>query len=189
MHPAPGTMPTGPYPLVRNCQPTVGFFQCEHRNTHPGGLHEAMPCLTVHDTKTTLPVTQTAASSARAFTKETLAQWNLSESEETAILLVSELVSNVIRHARGKDGSLQLHLRSNADALRIEVSDSDPRLPEPRTPGDLDESGFGLVLIEALSAKWGSYRDCSGKTVWAEVTTQRHSASRDDLRTVASRRS
>ena len=44
-----------------------------------------MPCLTVRDTQTTLPVTGTAASRARAFTKGTLAEWQWAEFEETAV--------------------------------------------------------------------------------------------------------
>jgi anti-sigma regulatory factor (Ser/Thr protein kinase) len=137
-----------------------------------------MPFLTARDAQTTLPVTGTAASSARAFTKRALAEWQLAEFEETAVLLVSELTGNVIRHAPGSAAILRL--RAGAGWLRIEVSDSDPRLPVPRTPGELDESGFGFILIEALVAKWGVNQAPGGKTVWAELTAHTRMRSRHE---------
>jgi anti-sigma regulatory factor (Ser/Thr protein kinase) len=131
-----------------------------------------MSCLTARDTETTLPVTGPAASRARAFTKDALAHWGLAEFQETAVLLVSELVGNVVRHARSREHGLRLRLRADVCWLRIEVFDTDPGLPRPRTPGEGDESGFGFVLIEALAAGWGVHQEPGGKTVWAELATR-----------------
>jgi anti-sigma regulatory factor (Ser/Thr protein kinase) len=130
-----------------------------------------MSRLTDRDTQTTLPVTGPAASRARAFTKDALARWNLAEFEETAVLLVSELVGNVVRHARSREAGLRLRLQADLCRLRIEVFDTDPEVPRPRTPAEGDEPGFGFVLIEALAARWGVHQAPGGKTVWAELTT------------------
>jgi hypothetical protein len=64
-----------------------------------------------------------------------------------------------------------LRLRADICWLRIEVFDTDPETPRPRTPAEGDESGFGFVLIEALATRWGVHQAPGGKTVWAELTT------------------
>ena len=84
---------------------------------------------------------------------------------------VSELVGNVIRHARDREPGLRLRLRADFGWVRIEVSDTDPELPRPRTPAEWDESGFGLVLFEAPADRWGVHQAPGGKTVWAELVT------------------
>jgi anti-sigma regulatory factor (Ser/Thr protein kinase) len=115
----------------------------------------------------TLPAAGRAAGVARQVTRETLAAWQVSHVAETAVLLVSELVTNAVRHAR--TGRLALTLCLEAAWLRIEVHDADPHEPRPRTPGALEESGFGLLLIEALAGKWGVQQTLTGKAVWAEL--------------------
>ena len=124
----------------------------------------------------TLPVTTDAAALARQATRIALTAWRLGFLEETAALLVSELVTNVIRHARGGAGVMALELETMNTWLRIEIADSDPRWPQPRTPARFDESGFGFVLVDALAAKWGVREMAQGKVVWAELDTRRLSA-------------
>ncbi len=99
---------------------------------------------------------------------------------ETAELLVSELVANAVRHARSTDTALQLLLENADGRLRIEVVDADPRLPQPRMPGQLDESGFGFVLIEALASAWGTRPTGDGKGVWAELMIEPRKGSGPD---------
>ena len=117
----------------------------------------------------TLPATGRAAGLARRATRDTLASWQVAHLEETAVLLVSELVGNVLRHARTGALAMALCLDLELASLLIEVHDTDPRAPRPRTPEALDESGFGFVLIEALAGKWGVRQTGIGKAVWVEL--------------------
>jgi serine/threonine-protein kinase RsbW len=110
---------------------------------------------------------------ARQATQEALVSWRLAHLEDTAVLLVSELVTNAVRHAQTGGSVLVLRLETAGPWLRIEVHDADPRLPEPRTPAGHDESGFGFVLIEALADKWGVRETAAGKAIWAELDTRR----------------
>jgi anti-sigma regulatory factor (Ser/Thr protein kinase) len=115
-----------------------------------------------------LPVHGLAARLARRATHDTLSSWGLDHLEETAALLVSELVSNAVRHA-GTGLVLELALEFYDRWLRMEVADADPHPPLPRTPAASDESGFGFVLIETLADKWGVRETTAGKGVWAEL--------------------
>ena len=117
----------------------------------------------------TLPPAGRAAGVARQVTREALAAWRVAHIEETAVLLVSELVTNAVRHARPGRLAMALSLEAAGAWLRIEVHDADARVPRQRTPGASDESGFGLLLIEALSGNWGVRQTATGKAVWAEL--------------------
>ena len=119
----------------------------------------------------TLPAARQAAGLARKATRDVLAGWRLAHLEETAVLLVSELVGNSVRHARTGGTVLGLRLETAGGWLRIEVYDADPRPPQPRTPTGLDESGFGFVLVDALADKWGVRQTTDGKAVWAVLDT------------------
>src|SRR5580693_3006403 len=81
----------------------------------------------------TLPTANHAVRMARQATRDALVTWRLACLEENAVLLVSELVTNAVRHARGSD-AITLELQAAGTWLRIEVTDADPRWPRPRTP-------------------------------------------------------
>jgi anti-sigma regulatory factor (Ser/Thr protein kinase) len=89
-------------------------------------------------------------------------------------LAVDELVSNATRHC---EDLLEITVRRTPTGLRVEVSDDDDRSPSPGTAAppasdELQESGRGLVLLEAVAEQWGVVtRDQGGKTVWADVRT------------------
>jgi hypothetical protein len=106
-----------------------------------------------------------------------LSAWALEGLFDDAELVVSELVSNAIRHANGE---LRLTLSATDEDLRMEVADGSGTLPIPRQPDPDDEQGRGLLLVDALAHTWGVDRAGSGKTVWAHVGPRR------DDRSVAS---
>jgi anti-sigma regulatory factor (Ser/Thr protein kinase) len=120
----------------------------------------------------TLPAAPQAVRLARRATRDALGVWQLGQLEETAVLLVSELVTNAVCHARGT-GAVALELTSAETWLRVEVLDADPREPQWRTPEAWDESGFGFVLIDALADRWGVRQTAEGKAVWAELAEPR----------------
>jgi anti-sigma regulatory factor (Ser/Thr protein kinase) len=119
----------------------------------------------------TLPNGDGSVRLARQVTRDVLARWRLAHMEDTAVLLVSELVTNAVRHARDTH-AIALDLEIGEAWLRIEVQDADPRWPHRRIPGRFDESGFGLVLVDGLAAKWGVRETATGKAVWAELDTR-----------------
>jgi serine/threonine-protein kinase RsbW len=100
-----------------------------------------------------LPAAARAAGLARHEVRDALGRLGLSHLEDTAVLLVSELVSNAVQHAHHGGSELELRVADTGTWLRIEVSDADTRPPQPHIPAGLDESGFGFVLVEALAAK------------------------------------
>ncbi|MER7485576.1 ATP-binding protein [Streptomyces sp. NPDC126497] len=113
-----------------------------------------------------LPWSPTACSSARAVIRDVLRQWGLDDLVPTAELLVSELVSNALRHASGP-----VHLTlERVSGLRCLVGDGTPDLPRPADAGPEDESGRGLVLVDTLAARWGCERGPEGKSVWFELS-------------------
>jgi len=120
-----------------------------------------------------LPAAGRAAGIARRRVRDALQLWGLAHLDETATLLVSELVGNAVRHARTDESRLELRLETAGTWLRIEVSDGDPRPPQPRAPSGLEDSGFGFVLIEALVGKWGVRETATGKAVWIELSTEK----------------
>jgi anti-sigma regulatory factor (Ser/Thr protein kinase) len=94
---------------------------------------------------------------------------SLHESERGALrLLVSELVTNSIRHVPGSDGKIVLAVRIGARAIRVEVHDGGvgfkPGKPEPRGA----DGGFGLFLVERMASRWG-VDTRNGTRVWFEL--------------------
>jgi len=118
----------------------------------------------------TLPPVPRAVPVSRQWVRETLALWRLADAAEPAEHLVSELVTNAIRHAH--DGaSVVVLLMYAAGKMRLEVRDHDPvNLPLVKIPGSLNIGGRGLVLVEALADHWGVRVTDSGKSVWCELT-------------------
>jgi len=118
-----------------------------------------------------LPAGGEAAAMARHATRLALASADLGHLEDNVTLLVSELVGNAVRHARGGPRSMELRPAAGGDLLRVEVIDSDPSAPRVRVPNGQNEGGFGLVLVQALADGWGVRPTDDGKAVWFELHT------------------
>jgi anti-sigma regulatory factor (Ser/Thr protein kinase) len=91
-------------------------------------------------------------------------------STENALVVVSELLSNAVRHGTEP---ISLRLAWDGRALRIEVSDADSRVErvtKPPPSPDI-EHGRGLALTDRLAANWGAHeaQNGRGKTVWATI--------------------
>jgi anti-sigma regulatory factor (Ser/Thr protein kinase) len=87
------------------------------------------------------------------------------------VLLISELVTNSVRHA-GLDASqpLQLSVATDGDTVRIVVRDPGPGFRPPKAPDDpAHVGGWGLVLVEQLSQRWGVERLDGATVVWCEL--------------------
>ena len=115
-----------------------------------------------------LPVSEHSVRLARRVARTVLAAWQLPDTQETAVLLLSELVMNAIQHARETE-TIVVELEAVKSCLRMEVANQDPRWPQPRTPDESGESGFGFLLLDALASKWGVRQTATGKAVWAEL--------------------
>jgi signal transduction histidine kinase len=90
--------------------------------------------------------------------------WGLDELAFTTELVVSELVTNAIRHATGP---IRLRLIRER-ALVCEVLDSGATAPHLRHPRTTDEGGRGLLLVSQLTQRWGTRFVPDGKIIWAE---------------------
>jgi anti-sigma regulatory factor (Ser/Thr protein kinase) len=124
----------------------------------------------------------TATPCARLHARTISLEWGLGDLADTVELVVSELVTNAVQASVDRDGRPRfsaehglacVHLRLSTDGLAalIEVWDENAMLPEPGLPGLDDESGRGLMLVDALAERWGWDLPASGrgKVVWALV--------------------
>src|SRR5437879_3221459 len=109
----------------------------------------------------TLPAEDHSVRLARHAAHVVLSAWRLAYMEETAVLIVSELVTNAVRHARGTD-VVEVDLHAKRTCLRIEIQDSDRHWPRPRIPGGFEVSGLGIVLVGALTDSCGMYEPQDG---------------------------
>ncbi|MFJ8079155.1 SpoIIE family protein phosphatase [Streptomyces sp. NPDC096205] len=108
---------------------------------------------------------------ARRFTRRTLRAWGVADQADAVLLIVSELVTNALVHT---EGQVRLDLTLINSRLRIAVADASPRTPvKPTSIGWEATGGRGLLLVEAMSAVWGTLPVSGGKQVWCEVALDR----------------
>ena len=123
-------------------------------------------------TESAIPVGIHAPRIARQVVGECLADRVARCALDTALLLVSELVSNSVRHSgasNGDDVVVRVHLWG--DHCRLEVEDPGRGGAIAPQPLDLGKSGLGLHLVQTLSERWGVVQSVGGPTrVWAQLT-------------------
>ncbi|MEU1315392.1 ATP-binding SpoIIE family protein phosphatase [Streptomyces tibetensis] len=107
---------------------------------------------------------------ARQQLRELLHDWVSRDQVDSAVLLLSELLTNVLVHT-DSDALLVAEMTGEVGGrrLRIEVTDAGDDLPHRRRPGELASSGRGLVLIELLAHAWGVEPRGEGKSIWFEL--------------------
>jgi anti-sigma regulatory factor (Ser/Thr protein kinase) len=104
---------------------------------------------------------------ARQVVREVAASWELSEDlVDDAQLVVTELVSNGIDHG---EGPITLTVSRKAGGMLVEVHDESPKQPQLRPVDPSSPRGRGMQLVQALSVKWGTKPQNSGKVVWAQL--------------------
>jgi anti-sigma regulatory factor (Ser/Thr protein kinase) len=110
----------------------------------------------------------TAPRRARSLARELLGDRLDDRHRNDLLVLVTELVTNAVRHAGvGPEDVVVLHLAAAEDVVRVEVCDGGPGFePVPREPGP--HGGFGLVLLRTLPERWGIATD-DGTCVWFEM--------------------
>jgi anti-sigma regulatory factor (Ser/Thr protein kinase) len=121
-----------------------------------------------------LPAVDTSAAEARRRVRRQLALWRVPEETcDNAQLVISELVTNALRHTRSE--TVGCELRLTGALLRVAVaSDGSGPGEEPRRAGEEEEGGRGLYLVCALSEGWGVRPRGSGHghVVWADLATR-----------------
>jgi serine/threonine-protein kinase RsbW len=118
----------------------------------------------------TLPAAPASATTARWEVTRRLAPRVAVGALEDVRLLLTELVTNALRHGDvGADDEIDVKAELSDGTVRIEVHDPGRNGPvEPRTPGARG-GGYGLFLVDQLTSRWGVDRH-DGTTVWAEVS-------------------
>ncbi|MFJ9669298.1 ATP-binding protein [Streptomyces sp. MPA0124] len=116
------------------------------------------------------PAAPDAVRTARSLVRHTLREWELDSVVDVAALLVSELVTNALRHATGPIGVRVVRGPAGAAGiLLVEVSDPLPDPPRERVARPDDEDGRGLQLVASATRRWGTRPGEAGKTVWFEL--------------------
>ncbi|MGW6903633.1 SpoIIE family protein phosphatase [Streptomyces sp. NPDC054940] len=111
-----------------------------------------------------VPDDPAAVARVRAAATRTLDDWGLTEEAFTTELILSELVTNSLRHATGP-----IRVRLIRDrALICEVSDGSSTAPHLRTAATTDEGGRGLFLVAQFAERWGTRYSANGKVIWTE---------------------
>ncbi|MET9604019.1 ATP-binding protein [Streptomyces sp. NPDC006512] len=147
------------------------------------GLPPVDPTAVSGSASCALPARFEAVRGARSFTRSTLSQWGLDDRFDDVSLVVSELVTNALRHALPEEtrpgepeAAVRLHLMRWSTRLVCAVRDpSEDRPGGSFTPERHDEncdleSGRGLFLVDAYSDSWGWHPlagRLTGKVVWA----------------------
>jgi anti-sigma regulatory factor (Ser/Thr protein kinase) len=171
MHPYAKTNPP-PAPTRPDAAPGLTVLPARTERTRPG---PSKP-----DTSLILGPVETAPAAARATLKLSLKVWGLPHLADDAEAVASELVTNAVAASRDKAPlgteprhiTFRLTVEPDSGELYIRVWDPDPTPPplDLALPADEQESGRGLLIVGALSNRWGWHPGPNGgKSVWSAL--------------------
>lgn len=107
-----------------------------------------------------------AAARARRFVSDTMRGWGCVDAIADAELLVSELVTNAVLHARSETS---VTIERDGTTVRVSVCDDSPARPRLRDYGPEAVTGRGLVIVDRIAQRWGVDPRDTGKCVWFEI--------------------
>jgi DNA-binding response OmpR family regulator len=132
-------------------------------------LVEEVATSTHQETVVDLEHDPVAPAEARRLVRDVLLHWGYGDLLDDAALVVSELVTNAVRHA----GSASIVVVNRTDGgIRVEVRDEGPWTPDPGPSPTDAERGRGLMIISALATAWGVESGARSKTVWVELASR-----------------
>ena len=115
-----------------------------------------------------LPGQPVSVGHARSLVRHALREWDLEPLQYTVLLLVSELATNAVLHARS---DFAVEATRTTDGVRVSVSDRSPKSPAQRHHGPTSGTGRGLAMVALMSSAWGTgaAERPYAKAVWFEV--------------------
>jgi anti-sigma regulatory factor (Ser/Thr protein kinase) len=166
----PGTLPGG----SASFQETHPAFEGSMERAHPQEAGNRSIRSLEDAVKETLTLQMTGGPTAPARARKALGslERTLADLRYDVDLLVSELVSNSVLHARADH--VELHAVSHSGGVHVEVSDPGAgfdRDEARRVPSLTGEGGYGLNIVDAVANRWGVTRDRSAR-VWFEIDRQ-----------------
>jgi len=111
---------------------------------------------------------------ARLHTRHVLWEWGLTALRDDTELLVSELVTNAVHASQSMEWTFPVRMRLLSDRAQVAIVvwDANPQPPVRTEAGEDDETGRGLILVDAISERWdwNATPDTGGKVVWCVLT-------------------
>jgi anti-sigma regulatory factor (Ser/Thr protein kinase) len=138
-----------------------------HRVTQQGGLTPPSLGARARCLERELPPARTAPSDARQIARKACLDWDIPDAADDVALVVSELVTNAVVHAKTP---LILAIEHEGPTLAVAVGDGQPATPWMADQTPEQSGGRGLVIVSHLARNWGVVRTVLGKTVWVSMT-------------------
>ncbi|WP_030186711.1 ATP-binding protein [Streptomyces sp. NRRL S-813] len=120
-----------------------------------------------------LPSVPEAVNLARHFIAGVLDAWHMDELTDDSQVIVSELMTDAVVHTTSTTTRIAVERQPDC-RIRIEVLDNSGTGPRPDRSEGISEYGRGLLVVDALSSRWGVTRLHGGKSTWAELRPARH---------------
>lgn len=139
----------------------AGLHSAVHAGTLPDALRAQPP-----DVAAFYDLDPRSPALARRMVRDALTDRHLAHLAENAMIVVSELATNAVRHAHSGPA---VTLTSTPGGVRITVTDSSGQPPLVHRPAPADRAGRGLHLVDQLTNRWGVLLGPAGKAVWAEL--------------------